>query len=55
MINQCCTCCFYGECYSEDECEYHTPAGFGDIDGYIEQGRLEFYDDWFHYLYDNES
>lgn len=59
MDKECRHCVFFDQCGSKEACEYYAPIGdeYNDdnIGSIIEARRMEFRDEWFKYIEENED
>lgn len=47
-IYRCESCLWHDQCGSEEEsCQYYSPTGDQEVDYIIENGRIDFYAEWF--------
>ena len=59
MDKECRHCLYYDQCGSYEVCEYYTPLGDeydeNNIEDIIEARRMEFREEWFNYIEENED
>lgn len=53
-MGKCKNCYYFGQCCSEDECEYFTSVDDDLTDEEIEESRQEYHEAWFEYINDDE-
>lgn len=59
MDKECRHCLYFDQCGSDEACEYYEPLGdeYDDdsIEDIIEARRIEFREEWFQYIEENED